>query len=719
MLAVHLPYSLHSKKPVKKKPLKIRGGGQGASVHTAIPFGVADISKWLVEVGALDAMSEALMPLLDGCKSTADAAELLRELEPVQKALEGGKKKIAGVVCEAAAREARKNRMAKPFKPSEIADPPIREVFEKAVAKQAEDAHDPFAGAKQVYTADGLPPWMWGISKNQFVTWLEFVRAAHDAGHITNQPDPDKPFYYPAERFDSREVGPNMHQINRDVIMPMSAASEVPLPGVSTALGFNLATGGLRCDLFFSHAWNEGVYELGRNVLASWPDECEGAYLCCLSNPQNLDISSVLNHADGSPFERVLGATPRPKAMIMLANRNTPIHTRLWCVLEAHIARLMQIVMIRIEGPATQLITGARGEALKAAELQADKDSEEATTTATEEFQRSLHESGAEAKAHAEKRRDQLAARIQQNKQKIAKLKLEVLLAPASELIDLEAAECSNEDDEVKIRKQVSESEDAITSLVANLIHDNVCDISTLRGTKLTSFDGPLGPLSLVDDAITIKADEPTKVMQMGAWLRLGPAATNLKVENLDGIGARVVVVHGLQSSTVQVTSLNLSHNKLDAEAGKALAEALKVNNAMNTINLDGFDLPVKKLKGTEPVEELDFASKGLGIASGIVIAKLIEGNATLTVLNLFNNKLGVEGATAIAKMLEVNTTLTSLDLYGNNLGNDGAIAIAKGLEGNTTLTKVNLRFNYDLDAASRNALREAVKGREGFTLDL
>lgn len=113
----------------------------------------------------------------------------------------------------------------------------------------------------------------------------------------------------------------------------------------------------LRCDVFYSHAWNEGVYELARNVLASWPDECKGAYICCLSNPQNLDISAVLNHPDGSPFERVLGAEPRPRAMIMLANRNTPIHTRLWCVLEAHVAREKQIANIRIEGPATQVTT--------------------------------------------------------------------------------------------------------------------------------------------------------------------------------------------------------------------------------------------------------------------------------------------------------------------------------------------------------------------------
>ena len=48
-------------------------------------------------------------------------------------------------------------------------------------------------------------------------------------------------------------------------------------------------------------------------------------------------------------------------------------------------------------------------------------------------------------------------------------------------------------------------------------------------------------------------------------------------------------------------------------------------------MNLDGYALPIKKLKGTEPVELLDLSYKGLGVASAIVIASLIGVNASLT----------------------------------------------------------------------------------------
>jgi hypothetical protein len=48
-------------------------------------------------------------------------------------------------------------------------------------------------------------------------------------------------------------------------------------------------------------------------------------------------------------------------------------------------------------------------------------------------------------------------------------------------------------------------------------------------------------------------------------------------------------------------------------------------------VNLDGYALPVKKLKGTEPVETLDLSGKYIGVASAVVIASLISVNGALT----------------------------------------------------------------------------------------
>ena len=108
-------------------------------------------------------------------------------------------------------------------------------------------------------------------------------------------------------------------------------------------------------------------------------------------------------------------------------------------------------------------------------------------------------------------------------------------------------------------------------------------------------------------------------------------------------------------------------------------------------MNLDGYALPIKKLKGTEPVESLDLSHKGLGVASAIVIASLICDNASLTSLNLSNNELcGVkygrgtytaDGIKAIADALRVSASLTLLDVRYNSLDEEGEAVLRKAVE--------------------------------------
>ena len=125
-----------------------------------------------------------------------------------------------------------------------------------------------------------------------------------------------------------------MQQFNNGLIKPLTQQHS-ELPGLSYAVMRNLKRCGLRCSLFYSHAWNEGVFEFIHNALATWPDECEGAYICFLANPQNLDIGALVGGGvESSPFYRVLCSQPPPR-MIMLANSITPIHGRWWCILEA------------------------------------------------------------------------------------------------------------------------------------------------------------------------------------------------------------------------------------------------------------------------------------------------------------------------------------------------------------------------------------------------
>ena len=113
-------------------------------------------------------------------------------------------------------------------------------------------------------------------------------------------------------------------------------------------------------------------------------------------------------------------------------------------------------------------------------------------------------------------------------------------------------------------------------------------------------------------------------------------------------------------------------------------------------VNLDGYALPIKKLKGTEPVESLHLSGKKLGVASTIVIASLISVNGSLTALDLSVNELKDEGVSAVCEAIQSNkeTKLTSLNFGYNGIGPVGANAVAAMVAVTGLLTSIKLRGN-------------------------
>ncbi len=136
-------------------------------------------------------------------------------------------------------------------------------------------------------------------------------------------------------------------------------------------------------------------------------------------------------------------------------------------------------------------------------------------------------------------------------------------------------------------------------------------------------------------------------------------------------------------------------------------------------MNLERFALPVKKLKGTDPVETLDLSLNSLGVVSAVVIASLIGVNGGLTSIDLSGNRLcGIwtdswdsqqgtytaEGITAIADAMRMNGALTSVELRGNKLGDEGWGAIFAAICGSKD-SKI-----MSLDASSENIGPAGVK---------
>eukprot|EP00928_Gymnodinium_smaydae_P059146 TRINITY_DN4239_c0_g2_i1.p1 TRINITY_DN4239_c0_g2~~TRINITY_DN4239_c0_g2_i1.p1 ORF type:complete len:602 (+),score=63.19 TRINITY_DN4239_c0_g2_i1:62-1867(+) len=132
-------------------------------------------------------------------------------------------------------------------------------------------------------------------------------------------------------------IGPNMYTVCEQYIKPLTLEAG----SMSWALLRNPT--GLQCDLFITHAWIEGIYEFIDKVLGSWPAGKASCYVCLLSNPQNLDISSLIHSPRSSPFALCLSSATH---MLVTPNHNGSIYSRLWCVYEAWMACEMGKVIL-------------------------------------------------------------------------------------------------------------------------------------------------------------------------------------------------------------------------------------------------------------------------------------------------------------------------------------------------------------------------------------
>ena len=202
-----------------------------------------------------------------------------------------------------------------------------------------------FSGATflhQKVTADH-----WGVTLANLEDFFATVEEKLRSGTLQNVGRP-----YDESKFRSSSVGPNMYQVNEQVIMPVTADPSLPFPGVSWALRSSPA--GTPVTHFVTHAWAEGVFEFRHLLMQAWPRKKKhaAAYICFLSNPQNLDIQAMLSSIETSPFYVALQNMPADGYMIMVATENSPSHTRLWCVFEAHMALKQDISLTVVGFPA-------------------------------------------------------------------------------------------------------------------------------------------------------------------------------------------------------------------------------------------------------------------------------------------------------------------------------------------------------------------------------
>jgi hypothetical protein len=76
-----------------------------------------------------------------------------------------------------------------------------------------------------------------------------------------------------------------------------------------------------------------------------------------------------------------------------------------------------------------------------------------------------------------------------------------------------------------------------------------------------------------------------------------------------------------------------------------------------------------------KPLDNYAVHSNSLGALSGVALADALKVNHTLTTLNLGENTLDAAGGAALAEVLKINNTLKLFHLDGTQIGDNGAIA--------------------------------------------
>ena len=170
-----------------------------------------------------------------------------------------------------------------------------------------------------------ISPDRWCVTFSDLKYLKREVRRAIATGEI-KPPDDGTDNFLDADG----HYGPSIYTVTEQHIKPVT-----DLAGkMSWALMRNPE--GLDCDVFISHAWQEGIFEFLSKVMHSWPHEARQAWCCMLANPQHLDITGLLQSPQHSPFALALQAS---QAVLVVPNRHFSIYTRLWCCYEAYLAQ--------------------------------------------------------------------------------------------------------------------------------------------------------------------------------------------------------------------------------------------------------------------------------------------------------------------------------------------------------------------------------------------
>eukprot|EP00808_Paulinella_micropora_P019812 g24179.t1 len=189
----------------------------------------------------------------------------------------------------------------------------------------------------------------------------------------------------------------------------------------------------------------------------------------------------------------------------------------------------------------------------------------------------------------------------------------------------------------------------------------------------------------------------PTEAVILAEFLKVNNTLTSLNLNgNAIGDAGAQAIGEGLQENKeCKLETLDISDNAFGPKGAAAIAAMLMVNQSIERIGIQGNYIPVAPFREGQKTE-MALSGKGYDNLSAIIIASLLLVNKSISVLELAHNKLGSDGAAAIGKALQDNKVckLESLDISANKIGEEGAQHMAKALEVNKSLKELILGTN-------------------------
>jgi len=201
----------------------------------------------------------------------------------------------------------------------------------------------------------------------------------------------------------------------------------------------------------------------------------------------------------------------------------------------------------------------------------------------------------------------------------------------------------------------------------------------------------------------------PLTCKALAQYLRFNRSITSVDLHDnkVDDAGA-ASLTKALSSNDTLVT-LRVSNNNIEVPGAVKIFEGLDKNFNLEYIVMESTGgasaqgIPIPQLKGLKPNELIDLSSRRFGPLSAEIIARLIQAyRPVLIELGIDRNPLKEAGTAAIAEMIKTNDDIKELDLRFCGLGPEGAVILANALRINTSVERCLMLQNQVGDAGTK-----------------